>query len=114
MSTADRPDALLAREDWQEREEVLDRFEEDWRRGPRPELDDFRPVGPPDERLLAELVHTDLEYRLKAGEPARVEDYLRRYPELAADPDGGVGMVAGEVQVLRRREQDCGVGGEQQ
>src|SRR5262245_1572013 len=106
MSTADRPDALLAREDWQEREEVLDRFEEDWRRGQRPELDDFRPVGPPDERLLAELVHTDLEYRLKAGEPARVEDYLRRYPELSADPDGVLGLVAAEVELRRRREPD--------
>ena len=33
--------------------------------------------------LLVELVHVELELRLKAGEPARVEEYLRRYPELA-------------------------------
>ena len=36
--------------------------------------------------VLLELVHADLECRLKAGEGTRAEDYLRRYPELAAEP----------------------------
>jgi len=35
--------------------------------------------------LLRELVHIDLEYRLKAGEPARVANYLAKYPALQAE-----------------------------
>src|SRR5262245_36933504 len=60
-------------------------FEAAWRAGQRPRIDDHLPAsGANRQALLAELVLTDLEYRLKAGEPARVEEYLRRYPELAA------------------------------
>ena len=36
--------------------------------------------------LLIELAQEDLEYRLRAGEPARAEHYLERYPELRGDP----------------------------
>jgi hypothetical protein len=35
--------------------------------------------------VLLELVHIELELRLKAGEAARVEAYLARCPELAGD-----------------------------
>ena len=33
-----------------------------------------------------ELVQVDIEFRTKAREPCRFEDYLARFPELAADP----------------------------
>src|SRR5205823_8306169 len=37
------------------------------------------------------------------GEPARVEDYLRRYPELSADPDVVLGLIAAEFELRQRR-----------
>ena len=65
-------------------------------------LEDYLPTGNCQRRaVLLELVHTDLEYRLKDGEPARVEEYLAHFPELKGDPaaeleliDGGAGPAA--------------------
>jgi hypothetical protein len=70
-------------------EPVLHGFEQAWQKGERPDLDSHQAAVPPGRRLaaLGDLVPLDLEYRLKAGEAARVEDYLRRYPDLAADAD---------------------------
>jgi WD40 repeat protein len=75
-------------------------FEEAWQRGQRPTIDDYLPrEGALRWTALVELVHIDLEYRLKAGEPARVEDYLARYPELAADPEVVCGLAAAEFRL---------------
>ena len=74
-------------EDWSALKDAVRRFEDGWRRGPRPTLDDYLPPGEPlRRRVLIELVHIDLELRLKAGEAARAEEYLARYPELIDDP----------------------------
>lgn len=67
-------------------EPIVRRFEEAWQRGERPDIDTFLPVeadGRPIARI--ELIHLELELRLKAGEAARVEEYRNRYPELAED-----------------------------
>src|SRR5437763_9371589 len=78
--------AVLADADAAELEQLLRRFDLAWRRGDRPAIDDYLPPAPdPRRAALIELVLTDLEYRRGAGEPARVEDYLCRYPELAED-----------------------------
>jgi WD40 repeat protein len=70
---------------WSFDEAVIRRFEAAWREPVRPDLEAFvSPEFPDRQRLLAELTHVDLEFRLRAGEPARVEDYLSRFPELAA------------------------------
>src|SRR4051812_49628121 len=63
-------------------ESLIAQFEDLWLRGGRPALDDFLPDGAARRAVLVELVHIDLEFRLKAGEAARVETYLGRYPEL--------------------------------
>jgi serine/threonine protein kinase len=42
------------------------------------------------------LVHVELELRLKAGETARAEDYLKRFPELANDPEVARQLIATE------------------
>ncbi len=65
-------------------ETLIRRFEADWLEGKRPRLDDFLSRLEAGERpaLLVELVHAELELRLKAGEPVRAEEYLGRYPEL--------------------------------
>src|SRR5262249_1925953 len=51
---------------------------------------------------LVELIHTELEYRLKAGERDLAGDYLARYPELAADRAAAVGLILAEHQLRRR------------
>jgi hypothetical protein len=78
----------IDQEEWFAREAVLQRFDQAWRRGPRPVLEEWLPIDQSARRaLLLEMVQTDMEYRLKEGEPARVEDYLDRFSELRSDPE---------------------------
>jgi hypothetical protein len=53
--------------------------------------------------VLVELVHVELEFRLKAGEAARVENYLQRYPELDR-PDIVIALLVTEYRQRQRRE----------
>jgi tetratricopeptide (TPR) repeat protein len=83
---------------------ILERFESLWLRGQRPALDDFLPpAGPQRTQALVELAHIDLELRLKAGEVARVEDYLHCYPELTANPKVVLDLIGAEL-AQRRHE----------
>jgi serine/threonine protein kinase/Flp pilus assembly protein TadD len=50
------------------------------------------------------LVHAELECRLKAGEPARVEEYLRRYPALGDVRETVLALVVAEYEFRHRRE----------
>jgi serine/threonine protein kinase len=68
-------------------------------------IDDYLPTGEPlRAQVLIELVHIDLELRLKSGEAARVEDYLGRHPELVGDRAVALGFIAAEHELRRRRE----------
>jgi hypothetical protein len=51
-------------------------------------------------------VHLELELRLKAGEAARAEEYLARYPELAGDSAAALDLIAAEHELRRRGEPD--------
>jgi serine/threonine protein kinase/Flp pilus assembly protein TadD len=83
-------------------EAVLDRFEAAWRSGSPPRLEDFLTSTELDRRtLLLELVQTDLEYRLKAGQQVRVEDYLTRFPELESDPEDLLQLITAEYGFRR-------------
>jgi serine/threonine protein kinase/lipoprotein NlpI len=90
-----------------QREQVVARFEQAWHHGHRPSLEEY---VTPDARnapaLLVELVHADLEYRLKAGERVRVERYLGQYPRLAHDTPALLELIAAEWE-LRRRHGDA-------
>jgi predicted ATPase len=89
-------------------EDAIQRFEDAWRGMVRPEILAYLPAGAGRFRLLNELVHVDLEYRLQAGETVRVEDYLDRYPELAADNDATIDLIAAEFS--QRARSDPGLG----
>jgi serine/threonine-protein kinase len=94
--------ASAAREQF---EQVLRQFEDAWERGEQPELDRFLAALPADgPQLLLELVHIDLERRLKAGQQVRVEEYLRRYPALAGDSNVVLDLIASEHRLRQRRE----------
>jgi predicted ATPase/tRNA A-37 threonylcarbamoyl transferase component Bud32 len=92
-------------DDWLHLRDAVRRFDDAWRKEPRPAIKDHLPVdGPLRARLLPELVHIDLELRLKAGEAARVEEYLLRFPELAADRPAVLDLIAAEHELRRRGE----------
>jgi predicted ATPase len=87
---------------WSRCEGLIKSFEEAWRRGSAPDLEDYlRAEGPDRRALLVELVHADLEFRLRAGEPARVETYLARYLDLAADRLTSLELIAAEYEMRR-------------
>jgi len=86
-------------------ERLLQRFEEAWQRGEPPIIENYLPDDEAERRVvLVELLHTDLEYRLKAGESVRVEQYLDQYPELSPRRDVVLDLIAAEYDLRRRRE----------
>jgi WD40 repeat protein len=105
MTRPDASDADRAAEGDTRLEGTVERFEHAWQAGWRPDLDEFLPPGGPlRPQVLVELIHADLKGRLDAGEPARAEDYLRRYPELGDNPDLVVEVVLREYELRCPRE----------
>ncbi len=85
--------------------QVVQSFEAAWLEGQAPSIDDYLFVtGMDPSSLLRELVRADLECRLKAGETARVENYLGRYPELRKDTHVLRQLIATEFSLRRQRE----------
>jgi serine/threonine-protein kinase len=96
---------------WDLLEQVVERFENAWQRGEVPALDDYLPDSAADRRdMLVELVHADLECRLKAGMDVRAETYLARYPELGDDRRLALELITAEHELRGRRETNVGVG----
>ncbi len=92
-------------EDAANREQAVARFERAWQSGAIPAIDDYLD-GEGDGRLslLIELVHADLECRLKRGEAIRVESYLERYPELETKEEWTLALIEAEYRLRGRRE----------
>lgn len=68
---------------WAEHESVIRQFEDAWAGG-RPDLAAHLPAGVRDRGVLVtELIQIDLEFRFRAGERPRVEEYLTHFPEVA-------------------------------
>jgi len=89
---------------------IVSRFEESWRRGELPSIDDFLPADPRERRVvLAELIKSDLEYRVKSALPVQVEDYFQRYPELAANAHEALELIVAEFAVRRRAEPELSI-----
>jgi len=92
---------------WSRCEELIDAFERAWQARPLPSIDDFlRTEDSEQVALLVELIHVDLEFRIKAGEAARVELYLDRYPRLTRDSGVVLGLLEAEHGLRQRREGD--------
>src|SRR5947209_3858749 len=101
----DHPDCAAppGRESWLEDERLIRRFERAWEAGERPNLADYLPANAGARAtVLVELVHAELEYRTKAGEPVRAEEYLRDYPELAVDRATALELIRSEWTLRRR------------
>jgi serine/threonine protein kinase len=85
-------------------EDAVARFEADWRPDTPPALDRYLPAaGPLRQAVLLELVHIDLEFRLKAGLAAGAADYLERFPELGAEASAAVDLIVAEYRHRARQ-----------
>ena len=102
----DESDSSPRGEDSSWLDSAVKRFERAWRQQPRPAIEDYLPAGERRRPVLVELVHIDLELRLKAAEAARVEEYLHRCPELAGDRATALELIGVEYE-LRRRGDPC-------
>src|SRR5437868_6428781 len=92
----------LNSEGGQECNRIIALFEEAWRHGRRPGIGDFLPAQTElRQGVLLELVHIDLEHRLRLGEPARTEEYLTRYPELSTDRRAVLALIVAEYELRR-------------
>ena len=92
----------LTDEQWLRLERITGRFEEAWRAGARPAIEGDLPSDPNDRTAaLIELVHVELELRLRAGEPARAQEYFQRFPELEADAAIARDLVTSEMKLQR-------------
>ncbi len=73
-------------EDWSWVNAAADRFERDWKRGPRPRIEDYLSEVSESRRgrLLDELLRVEREIRSRDGEKPTAEEYRLRFPEHAA------------------------------
>lgn len=98
-------DPAIGTDTWSQIARIVAAFDAAWLRGDQPAIQAFLPEpGTNDLPLLCELVHLDLEHRLKAGEAARVEDYLATYSALADDQHELVELLAAEFTMRRAKE----------
>src|SRR6478609_2618348 len=97
-------------EAWSQCEERIEAFEQAWQVGPPPNIDDFL-RGEESEQmvLLVELIHADLEFRLKAGETARVESYFDRYPRTVHARTVVLDLLQTEFALRKRRGEVVGL-----
>jgi len=103
MSAAQRIN--MPERDWDRHQQIIERFETAWQNGERPRISQFLPEDEPRrDELLQELVHADLEFRLKAKEKARVEDYLLRYPSLRRRKETVIDLIRTECKIRSRSE----------
>jgi serine/threonine-protein kinase len=67
---------------WQRVDELCDRFEDAWKAGQRPRIEDYLGAASEPERckLLEELLQVELAYCRRRGETLVLEEYLRRFP----------------------------------
>jgi hypothetical protein len=91
-------------------EEIVEAFESAWQSGPRPRVEDFLEGDRVSRQvLLWELVHADLDHRLRAGETARVEDYMQRFAEIAANPERLAELIIAEFRHRKHLKQQANV-----
>ena len=66
-------------------EQILDRFEAEWRSGQKPDLNQYLELVPEASRpaLFSELLSLELDYRREAGEAPQDSDYLAKFPQFA-------------------------------
>ena len=82
-------------EQWRELDRVVAEFEASWLSGEQRSISETVDGSQLDrEVLLPELVHGEIECRLRRGEDVDVDEYFQRFPELARDPNSHAELMA--------------------
>jgi tetratricopeptide (TPR) repeat protein len=83
-------------------DKICDRFEDAWKQGQRPRIEDYLAIlaEPGRSTLLRELIKLDIVYRRRAGENPTAEDYRERFPNL--DPPAADSTVIESPGPLHR------------
>jgi serine/threonine-protein kinase len=102
-----RPDVTQApwidRRSWTELQQIVRSFRGALRRGEQLDIEAFAWSARVSRRMvLVELIHEELEFRIKAGEAANLSVYLERFPELADDARALSELHAAETALLSR------------
>jgi serine/threonine protein kinase len=85
--------------------ECLTAFTETLQQSPDNTLETFLEARPSSDRSeLAALIAIDLRHQISAGRPCRIEDYLRRFPELKTDDECVLDLIYAEY--CERRQHD--------
>jgi serine/threonine-protein kinase len=84
-------------------DDPVSQFEDAWRQGTRPRLEDFVALAGGRPAVVLDLICCDMEQRHALQEQPRVEDYLRRIPELSTLEGALAGLVEWEY-LLRQRD----------
>src|SRR5262245_32556086 len=86
-------------------ERVIRQFEENWQGSQLAHLEELAAAAADSSyRVLVELAHIDIEFRVKSGEPARAAEYFERYPHLAADVKSAVSLILAEFEFRQRHD----------
>jgi hypothetical protein len=90
---------------------IVERFDDAWQRGDTPCIEDYlnASAGVEPHALLFDLVHVDLERRLKTGVAVRVEHYLQRFPQLQDDSAALICLLRAEHRLRQEREPGLGM-----
>ena len=82
---------------------IIESFEAALKRDEHPRIADYLPR--PDVRAaLVELLHVEMEFKLKGGGEASVSEYLSSYPPLHDDRDAVVTLIEAEFKFRSRRD----------
>jgi tetratricopeptide (TPR) repeat protein/tRNA A-37 threonylcarbamoyl transferase component Bud32 len=103
MTIAKEPVSELNSVDWENVQTIVQAFREALDRGEQPAILNFVPLRAAHRAsVLAELVHEEMEFHIKANSPFQLEPYLARFPELEADPQAVAELVAAERSLRKR------------
>ena len=72
---------------WEGVQDLVRSFRQALLRGEHPSIEAYVPEGVPNRKaVLVELIHEEIEFRIKSGDSRGLTSYLARFPEVAADP----------------------------
>ncbi|MBL8822299.1 MAG: protein kinase [Planctomycetia bacterium] len=84
-------------------EDAIRQFEHAWQSGTPPEIESFIVEGADSQlHLLIELIHVELEFRYHRNDFPRIEEYLKRFPQLLEYRDKIIELIASEFFLCNR------------
>ncbi|MEZ6090021.1 MAG: serine/threonine-protein kinase [Pirellulaceae bacterium] len=87
-------------------EAIIDEFEDAWESGTHPQVSDY--ASRVDFETLIELIHVDLERRIRADVPGGVEVYFEQFPDVASSKHA-VELIVEEYRLQSKKKDSVSV-----